>query len=505
MPSIVPGIPSAPGSPYATDAELAAHEADTSTHGIADTSDLMVDGSAFADVSLADDVDPTGVNECAAALQTAITAAAVAGHRVYAKGTFKIGSTITITSNADLGDATFSYVGAGGTALRIGSSTSGDEVEWVTVVAPVVLAADKVVGEGWDDDLVGTVGVDIANLYSSAVHLPRVNGFETGVRLYGTGTGCVYNTIQLGHLDNNKVNLLLDANGTGWCNENLFLGGRFAQESAEGTDLSGVRHIVTAVCTNPVNNNLWVKPSVEGNVPEFHVSIGGSYNRIIGGRWEASTPKVQWNSDSASNLIDGGYNAGSITETWVSGAAGSNDLRGHLRHYHSKSGGTSGTNILENVSSSAYPANTIMAAGARAAAASPVTAYAVHQGATYTRMKRNTDTYDRLILDHSNARLYFGNNSAAPTAYIGSLGATAIGVVAGTFHASPDNTHDWGSGSLRPRDVIMGRNCVIGGALDHDGSTVGFYGTTPASKPTGVAVTAEGIHAALVTLGLIGA
>ena len=41
------------------------------------------------------------------------------------------------------------------------------------------------------------------------------------------------------------------------------------------------------------------------------------------------------------------------------------------------------------------------------------------------------------------------------------------------------------------------------GALDHDGTTVGFYGTVPTAQQTGVAVTAAAIHAALVTLGLI--
>lgn len=50
MPSIVPGIPSAPGSPYATDVELAAHNADTtSIHGIADTSVLVTTAVADAD------------------------------------------------------------------------------------------------------------------------------------------------------------------------------------------------------------------------------------------------------------------------------------------------------------------------------------------------------------------------------------------------------------------------------------------------------------------------
>lgn len=43
----------------------------------------------------------------------------------------------------------------------------------------------------------------------------------------------------------------------------------------------------------------------------------------------------------------------------------------------------------------------------------------------------------------------------------------------------------------------------INGALNHDGSTVGFYGATPTTQLTGVAVSAAGVHAALVTLGLI--
>lgn len=49
----------------------------------------------------------------------------------------------------------------------------------------------------------------------------------------------------------------------------------------------------------------------------------------------------------------------------------------------------------------------------------------------------------------------------------------------------------------------MFTNVEIDGALNHDGSTVGFYGTTPIAQQTGVAVDAASIHAALVALGLI--
>mgnify|MGYP000196977545 CR=1 FL=1 len=68
---------------------------------------------------------------------------------------------------------------------------------------------------------------------------------------------------------------------------------------------------------------------------------------------------------------------------------------------------------------------------------------------------------------------------------------------------SNDNTTDLGaSGTSRPRDLFLARNAVLGGALDHDGTTVGFYGTAPITQQTGVAVTAAGIHTACVALGL---
>jgi len=45
----------------------------------------------------------------------------------------------------------------------------------------------------------------------------------------------------------------------------------------------------------------------------------------------------------------------------------------------------------------------------------------------------------------------------------------------------------------------------VSGNFSHHGTTLGFYNATKVTKPTGVAVTAAGIHAALVSLGLIAA
>ncbi len=76
----------------------------------------------------------------------------------------------------------------------------------------------------------------------------------------------------------------------------------------------------------------------------------------------------------------------------------------------------------------------------------------------------------------------------------------------------------WGDGTNTP-DIIMGRSAAnvlqledklkvdleleVDGDLNHDGTNVGFYATAPVAQQTGVAVTAAGIHAALVNLGLI--
>lgn len=66
-------------------------------------------------------------------------------------------------------------------------------------------------------------------------------------------------------------------------------------------------------------------------------------------------------------------------------------------------------------------------------------------------------------------------------------------------------TSGTGTGDFSVATVTTSGAANIGGALNHDGTTVGFYGTAPIAKQTGVAVTAGGIHAALVALGLIAA
>lgn len=62
----------------------------------------------------------------------------------------------------------------------------------------------------------------------------------------------------------------------------------------------------------------------------------------------------------------------------------------------------------------------------------------------------------------------------------------------------PDNTRAYLEDQFRKLAPLV-NNAVP------NNDNVGFYGTLPIAKQTGVAVTAAGIHAALVNLGLIGA
>lgn len=80
-----------------------------------------------------------------------------------------------------------------------------------------------------------------------------------------------------------------------------------------------------------------------------------------------------------------------------------------------------------------------------------------------------------------------------------------IGLKIGDFSVEGDtiSRNIWSVGATS-QNYFQG-HVEIDGELNHDGAAVGFYGTAPIAKQTGVTVDAAGIHAALVALGLIGA
>lgn len=431
------------------------------------------EGSAVADLAKQAGVDPTGVTECAAAIQTALNSAASLGHRLVSKGTYKIGSTVTIAANIDLSEATFSYTGAG-TAVVVGDPTGPSWRKRVRL--PKVTFPGKPT-TGWT---AGTIGVKVTNAYSYEIDVNHITRFEVGLLVYGESTnGTSYTTFHMGWLENNMVNLKLDASATGWANQNVFIGGRFNHNSAEGVQVAGTRHIQVASTTNIVNGNLWVGPSIESpNVVEYHVEMYGQYNTLLNARLEntgGTANRRIWSRGTAKgNRIVSGFNTGQVTQV-LSDTARPFDIESDVQRLIRGGDGGVPTVLLENISSSSSPALTVMAAGAAAAAADPATAWTAQLTAQKFKGKRDTDTTSRLELDLVNGRFYFGGGVSAPTKYVGDFG-TGMAVDGAHLHWGTDNTYDIGVASFRPRYLRVGTAVQTGS---------GATGSRPAAATAG--------------------
>ena len=369
-----------------------------------------------------------GTTDDSVAIQAAADAVAAYGIDAvlyFPEGVYRTSETLILSCSLDAAAATISYTGTG-IAVDLGDSRAAGSVTFrKSMRAPRVVLATKS-GTGW---VAGTTGIRLVNLNACDVYLPHVKNFETGASVYGFSAGNAYNTITLGALDNNQVNLSLDSNTAGWANQNVFIGGRFQHHSGEGANVAGARHLRIASPANPVNNNLFLNPSLEGNTPEFHLDMGGTANLVLNGRYEVTGgARVRWRSGATQNQIMYGYQSTAIVETWDQGAHPSNNViatqGGHI---------ASGVpTILEQTSGASAAVDVVMAPGAVVSKADPAAAYTVRRSADATRMKRSADTHDRVRIDHMAGRMRFGSGAADPTVAVGWAPGDLLVLDAGT-------------------------------------------------------------------------
>jgi hypothetical protein len=353
------------------------------------------------------------------AILAGIAKAKALGIPAVASGTFRAQSTVTIDSNADFGNATFvCNDSALAPLVRIGTATSGTKINRIQVVAPSVINEAQVSGSGWTG---ASVGYELANLNACGIILPYAKGFTIGELVTAYGTGNAYNVIRTLHLQNNKQNIVVrPADTSAWTNENTFLGGRLGHDSAEGSSVSGARHILqeTIASGHIVNNNRFVNLSVEGDTPEYHVeSIGAAFTTYEYLRWEATTPKVWFNqtsggTGSTDNLIFYGYNAHQIAIT-ESAASVRNVRFGRSRIELEAAGGDDGVLVITNSGSTAYPAITMLAASDSAYQVDAATAYLTALGPQYWSGKRTADTTHRIRVNTNTGAIEKGYGSAS--------------------------------------------------------------------------------------------
>jgi hypothetical protein len=424
----------------------------------ANSSEVVAKGELVYNIRDHAGVVGDGIADDTAAINSAAAAAAALGSRLYASGTFRINSTVNIACACDLSGATFNYYGSG-VALKVGGQTSGVLLRTKTLALPAVVNMNKTV-PGWaQSGVAGTVGILAQNLYESHISVPKVTQFETGLKVYGEGIGTAYTTFDLYSITNNKIGLLLDHNGTGWVNQNLFIGGNISHPSSEGsTPTAGIGHIVLTRSGTPnggPNNNTFLNVAVESAVVQYMVDIGnGSYNQFINCRWETpTTGSVRWGALSAYNRITGGYGVDQLVEVKVAGQT-RNMIDGSDTYKRVLAGAGM---ILENLSGSSFPILTFMKAGGSAAGTDPATGYVARLEGSLWHLKRDTDAQDRMQIDPANGRVIFGNGAVVPSVSFIANGTNGVELTGGSLYFTTDNAADIGStASFRPRHVRAG-------------------------------------------------
>lgn len=393
--------------------------------------------------------DPTGANDSTTAIQAAIDAALASGQKVTGVGTYKISSKIVIKTDADFSQCTFNVYSTPAVAVEISTGSATDPTDYI--INKVIWLPKRIENmtkptTGWAGQ---GYGVRVVNAYSCEIFVGSVVNFSLGLFCLGNNDGNNYNNYYLGHLENNKINVKLQGLGTGWCNENNFFGGRLSHYSGEGTNVNGVVQITIEDSPNVCNNNIFYRPSLEGDVPQYHFACYGSVNTIVQGRWEAATPKILYastNSNQGSeNLIIGGYGVDAIIYNY-SGTLGNakNKTIGYGISYETTDFGTKYTNQNSNSS----PIHTFYAAGTRPETAG-ATAWSMIHTSNYLQGKRTGDSYARVSVDYQNGLIGFGDGTANPLQkFYGNSGYTITSATTG-FIPAADNAMKLGESSYR--------------------------------------------------------
>lgn len=398
-----------------------------------------------------------GVTDDTAALQAAATFAASSGGVLIGfPGTFKITSTLQLNCSGDLSmmsivaDATIMDP-----AIQVGPASG--YLFNIELSLPKLTNSAKTT-TGWSGFSTKS-GVALTNLYQSRITVKEIRNFGIGLTCGGLTAGCVYNTVTIGILANNKCNLRLKPQlTTGWANQNLFIGGRYFHDSSEGVNISGCYHIQTieadgSVTDTSPNNNLFLNPSIEGTETEYQIYLMGAYNQFVNARFEPAGKVLligTQNNMTRGNLILGGYDSGGITYT-VSGGSnvGVNQVLGLGAKNTMDFSGT-GVNVRNSTGTGlANPHFQGFSAGTNPINKDDSSTDWMYRlyGQGFAG-KRSTDTHPILqfLWDNSSGYILFGNGSATPSVVWTSGPGSPEGAITGNVGSLYTRT-DGGAGT----------------------------------------------------------
>lgn len=379
-----------------------------------------------------------------------------------APGTYSINNTITLKCSGDLGEMTLSVAGASlsGPAVLVGSTDSNSNTH-IHLVLPSVNNTSQT-GNNWSG--AGSYpGIELANLYYSKVTVNYIRGFLVGLDCSGYGFGFSGNTLLFSaSIQDNQVGLRVQPKGAdGWANDNLFLAPNIRVNSNFGSEVAGIRNIqilpfdVTNSATSWPNQNIFIKPVLEGNPPEFHIEVAGTDNSFISPRLETIlgvTQKIRLTGNAS--VIKTAYNtftAGYLSATTVFSTSGL--VGGTLVQTSGRNSNDSITSLypifsFANSASNAAPIIRLYPSGKQTASAlSADTDWTFDQSATVSSYKATAAAHPALTINHGQGTLSFGDGTVAPTK---SITGSSTGLrVNSDWWPSSDNTRTLGLNALR--------------------------------------------------------
>lgn len=400
-------------------------------------------------------------------------------------GTYKVSSEINIDSSdiEFVGDGNTTQINLNGVSLKI-NGTAGlimfNGIRNMRIVrngTPGVAVA--IVGGG-----AGT-GKCPVRWHLDNVHIASVGG--TGLRLAGTFLGSVYNL----YIRTAVTGLLIDYDdslGTLAANAISFHGGEiqavqnvgsitggiaisFFGTTLEGASVSGLdlrancKGITFTGCYFEANRAYDVRVGDDGQV--YGLSLTGCYFNpgVYGPKDRAVILRTVHAVDIRANYFYG-YSASPL----LVNETGPGLVTGGEANNHNSKGAISVLEVQAGTKWNRFVLN----------GPAGVNRHSVIQ----------TSGVNRWLINWANAMAEAGANTGSNVEFLAYSDAGAyLGPVMTMYRAS--------------QQTRIHGEARIDGAINHDGSTAGFFGASPAAKPTGVAVTPEAIHAALVKLGLI--
>lgn len=286
-----------------------------------------------------------GTTDDTAALNMALSYAKKHQKYCIARGTFFVSGTVAIDCSCDFSDAEFTAHGSKvSPVLTVGQAetTHSTMRRGLKMRLPKVVNLDR---KGTTfAGIESSIGVQVLNLFNAEVHVSEIKDFYRGLYLSANQTGNAWNTYYLSSLSENRYNLDIFPTGSGWVNQNVFIGGRFLSDSRDKTaKCTGVRLSKEAVGSRwGANGNVFVGCDFSGRNVDYAIdNLGACYNSFFGCRFEDGV-KIRFKTETADGYI--AYNT-------IVGGLGTETLQVEI---DSTAGGTIRNNDISSSARRAY-------------------------------------------------------------------------------------------------------------------------------------------------------